>query len=685
MSVASGAAQQALPSDVAWRYQALIRLAEALRSHPDPVDLFKTLAQQMQDFVSFDSLAQFDGAANRVRWHFVDEYRTLEDFAAPEPPRTAPYWVHQHQEPLLLRIAEPDARFPYIERLGKLGLASLYVVPLRTAHCKLGSLAFGSHLDDAYSPEEQSFLSLVADQIALAMDDALNFQASRWAQERLKLLLDLTNRIVSKLDLPELLQEIAMSIRHTLQCNSVAVALPDPENNELHVWARAALGREEIVESPQLLKISQQVFRTGQPVNVSREQLAADPIVAPEGLMSLRLLPLVSHRGALGVLGLGSSRENPFTEDDLSFLGQAANQVALAIENALAYRDLSELKEKFARENVYLESEIRSELQFDDIVGTSDALKRVLGDIETVAPADSTVLIYGETGTGKELIARAVHNLSSRRANTFVKLNCAAIPTGLLESELFGHEKGAFTGAISQRIGRFELAHRGTMFLDEIGEVPLELQPKLLRVLQEREFERLGSARTVRIDARLIAATNRDLKTMVDEQKFRSDLYYRLNVFPIRVPALRERSDDIHLLVRHFVHEFSRRNNKAIDTIPSEAMEALVRYHWPGNIRELQNVIERAVIVSRGPVLSVAIADLKFDVDRKPVASNHERLQDLLDETERTHIVRVLEATNWVVAGPNGAAARLGMNRTTLQARMQKLGIRVARTGLKGA
>jgi formate hydrogenlyase transcriptional activator len=685
MSVASGAAQQALPSDVAWRYQALIRLAEALRSHPDPVDLFKTLAQQMQDFVSFDSLAQFDGAANRVRWHFVDEYRTLEDFAAPEPPRTAPYWVHQHQEPLLLRIAEPDARFPYIERLGKLGLASLYVVPLRTAHCKLGSLAFGSHLDDAYSPEEQSFLSLVADQIALAMDDALNFQASRWAQERLKLLLDLTNRIVSKLDLPELLQEIAMSIRHTLQCNSVAVALPDPENNELHVWARAALGREEIVESPQLLKISQQVFRTGQPVNVSREQLAADPIVAPEGLMSLRLLPLVSHRGALGVLGLGSSRENPFAEDDLSFLGQAANQVALAIENALAYRDLSELKEKFARENVYLESEIRSELQFDDIVGTSDALKRVLGDIETVAPADSTVLIYGETGTGKELIARAVHNLSSRRANTFVKLNCAAIPTGLLESELFGHEKGAFTGAISQRIGRFELAHRGTMFLDEIGEVPLELQPKLLRVLQEREFERLGSARTVRIDARLIAATNRDLKTMVDEQKFRSDLYYRLNVFPIRVPALRERSDDIHLLVRHFVHEFSRRNNKAIDTIPSEAMEALVRYHWPGNIRELQNVIERAVIVSRGPVLSVAIADLKFDVDRKPVASNHERLQDLLDETERTHIVRVLEATNWVVAGPNGAAARLGMNRTTLQARMQKLGIRVARTGLKGA
>jgi formate hydrogenlyase transcriptional activator len=503
-------------------------------------------------------------------------------------------------------------------------------------------------------------------------------------QERLKLLLDLTNRIVSKLDLPELLQEIALGILHTFQCDSVAVALPDPENNELHVWARAAAGREEILESPRLREIAENVFKTRQPVDVSREELATDPIIAPEGITSLRFLPLVGYRGALGVLGLGSSRQNPFTEDDLSFLSQAANQVALAVENALAHREVSELKEKLAREKVYLESEIRNELGFEEIVGKSEALRRVLTEIETVAPTDSTVLIYGETGTGKELIARALHNLSSRKSNAFVKLNCAAIPTGLLESELFGHEKGAFTGAIVQRTGRFELAHRGTIFLDEIGEVPLELQPKLLRVLQEREFERLGSTRTLRSDARLIGATNRDLKAMVDEQKFRSDLYYRLDVFPIKVPALRERSDDIPLLVRHFVQEFSRRNNRAIDTIPSQTLEALVRYHWPGNIRELQNVIERAVIVSRGPVLSVAIADLKLDVDHKPVASNHESLQDLLDETARTHIVRVLEATNWVVAGPNGAAARLGMNRTTLQTRMQKLGIRVARTELHG-
>jgi formate hydrogenlyase transcriptional activator len=301
------------------------------------------------------------------------------------------------------------------------------------------------------------------------------------------------------------------------------------------------------------------------------------------------------------------------------------------------------------------------------------------------------VLIYGETGTGKELIARAVHNLSSRKSNAFVKLNCAAIPTGLLESELFGHEKGAFTGAISQRVGRFELANRGTIFLDEVGEIPLELQPKLLRVLQEREFERLGSTRTLRTDARLIAATNRDLKAMVDEQRFRSDLYYRLNVFPIRMPALRERKEDIPQLARHFVKEFSRRNQRVIDTIPSETMQALIRYSWPGNIRELQNVIERAVILSRGPVLNVVLAELMSDVNSTsaPVVSTaksaaHESLQDLLEHTERTQILRALEEANGVVAGSNGAAARLGVKRSTLQLRMQKLGIRLSRTAVFG-
>jgi formate hydrogenlyase transcriptional activator len=354
--------------------------------------------------------------------------------------------------------------------------------------------------------------------------------------------------------------------------------------------------------------------------------------------------------------------------------------------------DLDKFLDSSQQNGVYQESEPRNELLFEEIVGNSQALRCVLGEIETVAPADSTVLIYGETGTGKELIARAVHNLSSRKSNSFVKLNCAAIPRDLLESELFGHERGAFTGAISQRVGRFELAHRGTIFLDEIGEIPLELQPKLLRVLQEREFERLGSTRTLRSDARLIAATNRDLKTMVDEQRFRSDLYYRLNVFPIRVPALRERREDIPLLVRHFVQQFSQRNNRVINSIPSETMEALVRYHWPGNIRELQNVIERAVITSKSSVLNVALTALKSDRIQKlsEIAPNvpqlehenppEENLHHILEETERTHILRALEACNGVIAGPTGAATRLGIKRSTLHLRIQKLGIRRART-----
>jgi formate hydrogenlyase transcriptional activator len=322
-----------------------------------------------------------------------------------------------------------------------------------------------------------------------------------------------------------------------------------------------------------------------------------------------------------------------------------------------------------------------TECGFTDIIGESRALRRVLDDVEMVAPADSTVLIHGETGTGKELIARSVHNLSSRRANTFVRLNCAAIPTGLLESELFGHERGAFTGAVVQRIGRFELAHRGTIFLDEIGEIPLELQPKLLRVLQEREFERLGSTRTLRSDARLIAATNCDLKVMVDERKFRHDLYYRLNVFPIRVPPLRERLEDIPLLVRHFVRYFSERNNRTIDTILSETMDSLTRYRWPGNIRELQNVVERAVIITKGTTLRVAIDELKPD-DGPKTSRNCESLQQLLSETERTQILRALEESRWVVAGPNGAANRLGMKRSTLVSRMEKLGIRLLRAPL---
>jgi formate hydrogenlyase transcriptional activator len=492
----------------------------------------------------------------------------------------------------------------------------------------------------------------------------------------LKLLLELANQTVSNQELRDVVRAVMMSIRSGIRCDGVCISLASPEGGELQVYTLDFPGEAEFQESttiPVSGTISQHVFQTAKPWFGSCEERRAHfpgQLMLPQECRSACMLPIPGRKSVVGTLGLVRS-EDSFSQDEIGFLMQVSNQIGIAVDNALAYQQIRELKEKLGQENVYLQDEIRNETNFEEIVGTSTALRRVLAKVETVAPTDSTVLIYGETGTGKELIARAIHNLSPRHANALVKLNCAAIPTGLLESELFGHEKGAFTGAISQRIGRFELANRGTVFLDEVGEIPLELQTKLLRVLQEREFERLGSTRTIRTDARLIAATNRDLAEMVEDQRFRSDLFYRLNVFPVHVPALRERQEDIPLLVRHFVQHFARRMNRVIDTIPSETMSALVRYPWPGNIRELQNLIERAVILSSGPVLRVPLNDLP---NRAPVGSTKGRPQTL-EEAERAHILAALKETKWLIAGPNGAAARLGMNRSTVQFRMKKLGI----------
>jgi formate hydrogenlyase transcriptional activator len=372
-------------------------------------------------------------------------------------------------------------------------------------------------------------------------------------------------------------------------------------------------------------------------------------------------------------LNVASLRENAFTQADVQLLFEISRQVAIAIENRLSLDQIVELHNKLAEEKLYLEEEIRTEYNFEEIVGVSLSLKRILQQVETVAPTDSTVLILGETGTGKELIARAIHNLSSRRDRTFVRVNCAAIPSGLLESELFGHEKGAFTGAVAQRVGRFELADRGTLLLDEVGDLPLELQPKLLRVLQEREFERIGSARTLRADVRVVASTNADLAQKVADNQFRSDLYYRLNVFPVVIPSLRERSEDIPLLVRHFVEKHARQMKKQITAIPAKAMTVLSEYPWPGNVRELENFIERAVILSRGAALEVPVSELK---QRAKAATAHATAGlTTLEDAEREHILNALQEANWVVSGPTGAAARLGLKRTTLQSKIQRLGI----------
>jgi formate hydrogenlyase transcriptional activator len=692
--MSAAAVQAQTDQSTAQRYESLIRIAASIRAQADPRELFGILVKELGQVLQFDAIARFDEASNKIDWYICPWC-----IKPPETPwetnkdETIAAWVYEHQEPLVLGSLDGENRFPSsITVMREAGIQSVCAFPLTTAHRRLGSLTIASIRRDAYTEEEVRFCGLVAGQIALAMDDSMNFHASQQARERLELLLDLTNRVVSNLNLRDVLREISANIRRVMKCDGVGIDLPDPEDHRLRIYALDFPDNPGIIEEgfepPADDKASAlRAFLSGEPLVLSREELQKEEIPRQFNICSLAHMPLLGRNGIVGVLSLGTYREDAFSNEDVVFLTQIARQVAIAIENALAYSEVSDQKNKLTLEKLYLEDEIRSELQFEEIIGKSEALRRVLAQVETVAPTDSTVLIYGETGTGKELIARALHNLSGRKPSNFVKLNCAAIPTGLLESELFGHERGAFTGAIAQRIGRFELANHGTMFLDEIGEVPLELQPKLLRVLQEREFERLGSPRTLRTDARLIAATNRDLQALVNEQKFRSDLYYRLDVFPVRVPALRERPDDIPLLVRHFVQQFARRLGKVIDTISSEAMSALIKYPWPGNIRELQNVVERAVILTSGPVLQVQHDQLRMAEaapSPRPVAAGSNgsgNMRAMLDDAERQQILAALEQSNWTVAGPNGAASRLGVKRSTLQSRMQKLGIRISRTG----
>jgi formate hydrogenlyase transcriptional activator len=481
--------------------------------------------------------------------------------------------------------------------------------------------------------------------------------------------------------LPALFHELAVQLGQVVQFDALSLVLHEAATDtmRLHVLETCEpVPPGTVIVIPTEEDPAGLVWRTQQPLITSNiDELKRWPRllerVQEYGVQSYCWLPLTTARRRLGALVFTSKQRGTYDGSDMPFLQLVANQVAVAVENALAFQEIEALKDKLAKEKAYLEEEVRTEQNFGDIVGENAALRAVLKQVETVAPTESTVLVRGETGTGKELIARAVHDLSERNGRTFVKLNCAAIPTGLLESELFGHEKGAFTGAISQRIGRFELAHQGTLFLDEVGDIPLELQPKLLRVLQEQEFERLGGTKTIRVNVRLVAATHRDLAEMMAEGLFRRDLYYRLNVIPITLPPLRDRPDDIPRLVRHFTQGFARRMGRTIETIPSSVMDALVRYHWPGNVRELQNVIERAVILSNGPTLQVPPADLQPAA--APIMSPTAATSVTLTDAEREHILRALRETNWVLGGPKGAAARLGMKRSTLHEKMKRLGI----------
>ena len=488
-------------------------------------------------------------------------------------------------------------------------------------------------------------------------------------------LLEITNALVSNLNIHQLLSAISSCLRQIKKFDFASVALYDPETKMLKTEALDATATgdspEDELISPAGDSPAAWAFNTRRPLVLEgtpheKWPHKMPPVPAERAVKSGCWLPLVGRDGALGTLNLLSRSAGAFTEGDLVPLVQIASQIAIALDNAMAYQRVSQQKERLTEEKQYLQDEIRTEYNFEEIVGQSREIRRVLKQVETVAPTDSTVLILGETGTGKELLARAVHHLSPRHAKTFVRVNCASIPAGLLESELFGHEKGAFTGAIAQRIGRLELANQGTLFLDEVGDIPLDIQAKLLRALQEKEFERLGSSRTITSDARIVAATNRDLKKMVKAGEFRRDLYYRLNVFPISVPPLRERREDIPLLVQYFLSKYAKRMKRNIQNVPPEAMQAMVNYSWPGNIRELEHLIERAVILSPGSTLRIP----PFEVEEPA-----EGTSSSLEQVEREHIIRVLRRAGGKIAGPGGAAEQLGMNRTTLNSRMQKLGI----------
>jgi len=662
------------------RYETLLQMADLVVHRRSLPELLPELAQRLHQVASFEvaNFSLYDPARNVMRMHLWEGNELLSNLTELQVEEAACSVALEKQEPVVWPDLGTEIRFERtVNLLKERGIRSYCTLPLTSAQRRLGVMGLGSSQVDVYTESDVRLLSRVAQLMALALDNAMTRAALDEEKERLEALLQVSTSLVSTLDVQKIFPAISGFIRRVFRHDYASLIVHDEATHELRKYAldspfSAALISTEPVSCLQE-SATGRAFLEREVKIYSREGLAGIRSsfvgrLRDHGIQSLCCLPLMSRRGAIGTLNLASTGARSFLPEDISFLKQVAAQVAAALENARAYREIAELTEKLKKEKLYLEDEIRSVVNFEEIVGESPALKKVLTQVHTVAPSDATVLILGETGTGKELIARAIHRMSTRKDASFIKLNCAAIPTGLLESELFGHEKGAFTGAVSQKIGRLELADHGTLFLDEVGDIPLELQPKLLRVLQDQEFERLGGMRTIKVNIRLIAATNRDLVKSMAENTFRSDLFYRLHVFPVHMPRLRERATDIPLLVRYFVQKFARRMNKPIDTIPTEAMNALMKWQWPGNVRELENFIERSVILSDGPELRVPLAELRLALDASPHGS-------VLESLEREYILRVLRETGGVIAGVNGAAARLGMKRTTLQSRIQKMGI----------
>jgi formate hydrogenlyase transcriptional activator len=676
------------------RTQLLLRLTNAVTSERHVPDLLSTISRLLREAIPhhYASLSIWDEAEQGLRrWAAVQP-----GGGSPLPEgvlldRNEPPWLAFESGDVIqitsqsLEQLKTAATVPLVAR----GLQSGVCLPLKTPRGKYGVLNVGSPEPDAFSFTEIMLLWQIARQLALALENAIYFDRAEQyrfeanaERDRFKLLLDVNNALVSQLDPHQLWTSLLTTLRRHLHHDYASVVVLDRESGTLQLEAATYYDARGVLEpqapmlerSPVAQALDARAPRIFAGEEIDRLDFDGVPTLRSAGMRSACCIPLVTRGRTVGALNVASRQEGAFSQADLDLLGDIAGQIAIAVENVLAFREISDLKNRLTEEKLYLEGEIISQHDFKEIIGASQTLKNALHEIQTVASTDATVLLLGETGTGKELLARALHEASRRRDHPFIRLSGAALPVGLIESELFGYEKGAFTGAVQSRAGRLELAHRGSLFLDEVGDIPAEVQPKLLRVLQEREFERLGGAQTRRVDVRLVAATNRNLEEMVVAGTFRSDLFYRLSVFPIHVPPLRERRGDIPILVRHFVQKASRAMGRDITTIPKATMDALEGWHWPGNIRELQNVIERAVILSSGSVLQVPHAALP--TTRRQAVAAPPTDGTSYQSGERAMILKALTEANGVIAGPHGAAARLGLKRTTLQSKMQRLGIK---------
>ena len=665
-------------------YKAVMTLSRSIAGRTDLRSLLSGVAESVRHIVSFDhiGLILHDPNGNAMQGDILNEpcnpVVTSLRLPVDEDPAG---WVWLNQQPLVLSHLQSETRWPeFVRRARDFGLSTTVLVPLTTGDNRLGAFGFSSVAPLHPNPAEIAFLERIASEFAVAVESFLAKQVAVRERDRLRTLFDITDALVSKLDRDELFSAISGQLSKIIRHDCALLTLCN-ENGSLDINALHST-------IPRLLEALKGPFN---PAGMPAERVLASgkPVVACEadtdrypnpnfrrflalGFKSICSVPLIARNRIIGTLELNRMTDDAWTPDDVEFLVQVASQIAIAVSNSLVFRELGDMKERLATEKLYLEDEIRLDQNIGNMVGEGPAFQGVVKGIQTVAPTDANVLITGETGTGKELVARAIHELSGRSKGSFVKVNCAAIPASLLESELFGHEKGSFTGAVAQKIGRFEVAHHGTLFLDEIGEMPLELQPKLLRAIQDQEFERVGGNRTIRTNARLVAATNRDLKAMVEEGKFRADLYYRLHVFPLVVPPLRERREDIPLLSRYFVQKHAQRMSRNIESIPTSVLDALTNYDWPGNIRELQNVLERSVILTKGSALEVAMNELMGKA--APVTCRGGSRAEP-QNAERARILKALEEARGQVGGPDGAAARLGLKRTTFQSRMRKLNI----------